>query len=137
MMWQWIEPYLSGGPSENAVGMHFAFNGPLGIGPAVGLLALVATGTAYYYAARLGRVPRRDRIALMALRTATVTLVLFLLLDPCLVGELVHPGEEAVALLFDDSRSMQVRDAQPDRLSLAKRELLALIDNMPVGQTAI
>lgn len=109
MKLHWIKSYIAGAPAEDAIGVHFAFNSPLGLFPAIGLLVIVAVGTMYFYRRGLGRrVPRSHGILLTALRTATVTLVLFLFLDPCLVGERIHPGEEVVALLFDDSRSMQV-----------------------------
>ena len=36
-------------------------------------------------------------------------LLVFLLMDPCIVGQRIQPGEQTVVLLFDDSNSMQVR----------------------------
>jgi Ca-activated chloride channel family protein len=43
----------------------------------------------------------------------------------------------AVALVVDVSRSMQTKDVEPDRLNLAKRTLLALIEHYPSARFAL
>jgi Ca-activated chloride channel family protein len=43
----------------------------------------------------------------------------------------------AIALVVDVSYSMQVADVQPNRLTLAKRELLALVNNLSDARFAL
>ena len=58
--------------------------------------------------ARKGRL--RDRIVLTALRMAALALVLFCLFRPTLVVRAAVPQQNVVAVLLDDSRSMQIPD---------------------------
>jgi uncharacterized membrane protein len=77
---------------------------------ALGLALLVALGLGY---ARRGSVPRlKDRAALWAIRTALLTLLLFVLLDPRLVVETEEPVGGHVTVLLDDSLSMRIPDMQ-------------------------
>ncbi|MDA1183378.1 MAG: glutamine amidotransferase [Acidobacteria bacterium] len=55
-----------------------------------------------------GRV--RDRVVLTALRLAALALVLFCLFRPTLVVRAAVPQQNVVAVLLDDSRSMQIPD---------------------------
>jgi uncharacterized membrane protein len=52
----------------------------------------------------------RDRVVLTALRMAALALVLFCLLRPTLVVRAAVPQQNVVAVLLDDSRSMQIPD---------------------------
>ncbi len=64
------------------------------------------------------------------LTLAALTLIL-LSLQPSRLTTLDSKPAPAIALVIDVSGSMKVKDTHPDRLSLAKRELLALINNLP------
>ena len=55
-----------------------------------------------------GRV--RDRVVLTALRVAALALVLFCLFRPTLVVRAAVDQQNVVAVLLDDSRSMQIPD---------------------------
>ena len=52
----------------------------------------------------------RDRVVLTALRMAALALVLFCLFRPTLVVRAAVPQQNVVAVLLDDSRSMQIPD---------------------------
>ena len=52
----------------------------------------------------------RDRIVLTALRMAALALVVFCLFRPTLVVKAAIPQQNVVAVLLDDSRSMQITD---------------------------
>jgi uncharacterized membrane protein len=76
---------------------------------AVLALALVALTVFTYRRIRMkGRV--RDRVVLTALRVATLLLVAFCLFRPVLVVRAAVPQQNFLALLLDDSRSMQIPD---------------------------
>ncbi len=67
-----------------------------------------------------------------------VALVLILLsLRPSQLATLDSRPAPAIALVIDLSDSMEVADTYPDRLSLAKRELLALITRLPFARFAL
>jgi len=76
---------------------------------AVLALGLMAAAVFTYRTVRLkGRV--RDRIVLTVLRMAALGLVLFCLFRPTLVVRAAIPQQNVVAVLLDDSRSMQIPD---------------------------
>src|SRR5262245_20476326 len=52
----------------------------------------------------------RDRIVLTALRMAALALVVFCLFRPTLIVRAAIPQQNVVAVLLDDSRSMQIGD---------------------------
>jgi uncharacterized membrane protein len=108
-MERWIQKYFTGETGNDIAGLHFAWGGPLGGFLALGLLCLLTGAVGVYTWRRLGgRMPRRERVTVTLLRSGVVALTLFLLFDPSLVGQRINPGEQAVALLFDDSRSMRI-----------------------------
>ena len=74
----------------------------------IALAAVAATVFTYRGVAARGRV--RDRIVLAALRIATLGLVLFCLFRPILVVKAAVPQQNFLAVLMDDSRSMQIAD---------------------------
>ena len=57
-----------------------------------------------------GKGRMRDRIVLTALRMAALGLVLFCLFRPTLIVRAAVPQQNVVAVLLDDSRSMQIPD---------------------------
>jgi uncharacterized membrane protein len=79
------------------------------------VLVAVAVPTVFMYARVRGKSLRRDRIALAAIRTAVLALLLFSLFRPVLVLSTVVPQRNFLGILIDDSRSMQIadRDGEP------------------------
>ncbi len=100
--------WLSGGREREYGSVWFEFNTPFGIPTAIVILAVVFCGGALYWWLRLERVSGRWRWGLAGLRAGALTLVLFMLLDPALVGRRNEPGKQFVLVLVDDSRSMGV-----------------------------
>jgi hypothetical protein len=79
------------------------------------LVAAVLAGTVMVMAMVTYRSVRskgrlRDRIVLTALRMAALALVLFCLFRPTLIVRAAVPQQNVVAVLLDDSRSMQIPD---------------------------
>lgn len=74
-----------------------------------GALALLAFVYFAYVRPRM-RVGGQTRVGLIALRSALFLLILFLLLKPVVVVPSVIPRSSSVALVADDSRSMQMAD---------------------------
>ena len=75
---------------------------------ALGAAAIAATFVSYR-----GGIPRgrpRDRLVLAGFRIAVIALVLFCLLRPVMVVKAAVPQQNFVAVLLDDSRSMQIAD---------------------------
>src|SRR5215207_4102340 len=81
---------------------------------ALALLAFVY----FAYARPRARLGGRARVGLIALRSALFLLILFLLLKPVVVVPSVIPRSSTVALVADDSRSMQMADAGNGRTRL-------------------
>ena len=75
---------------------------------ALGLVAIAATFISYRGGIPRGR--RRDRLVLAGFRVGAVAIVLFCLLRPVLVVRAAVPQQNFVAVLLDDSRSMQIAD---------------------------
>jgi uncharacterized membrane protein len=72
-------------------------------------VAAVAVAVATYRTT--GRkLRRRDRVVLTGLRVALLSLVVFCLFRPVLVVKAAVPQQNFVAVLLDDSRSMQIAD---------------------------
>lgn len=80
---------------------------PLAMLAAAAVLAVVLV--AWFYS-RVRTLAIRDRAVLGALRTAAVLLVLACLLRPGLVIASAVPQRNVFAVLFDDTRSMRLRD---------------------------
>ncbi len=74
---------------------------------ALAVAALAAVAAAY---ARVRGVPRRERVVLTSLRAIVVLIVLACLLRPTIVVASAVPQRNLLAILLDDSRSMQVTD---------------------------
>ena len=107
-MWERLQTWFVGDAARHLTGFRFEFNVPAPAAVCAILLLGAVFAASYRYWPRLARMPRPARIACVALRAAIVFLVLFMLLDPCIVGERSKPGEHYVLQLFDDSRSMRI-----------------------------
>lgn len=81
------------------------------------VLALLAFVYVAYVRPR-SRLKGGTRVGLIALRSALFLLILFLLLKPVVVVPSVIPRSSTVALVADDSRSMQMADAAGGRTRL-------------------
>lgn len=75
---------------------------------AIAAIALAAAVLTYRSVGGTGRV--RDRVVLTLLRAATLCLVLVCLFRPVLVVKAAVPQQNFLAVLVDDSRSMQIPD---------------------------
>jgi hypothetical protein len=83
----------------------------------VGILVLLTLLYLIYFRSH-SRLSRKPRAGLVALRTALFGLLVFLLLRPVVVVPSVIPRSSAIALLTDDSRSMQIADGPDGRSRL-------------------
>ena len=77
---------------------------------AVVVLAIVAIAVVTYRRVRVSEGRFRDRVVLTSLRIAALALVLFCLFRPTLVVRAAIPQQNVVAVLIDDSLSMQIKD---------------------------
>jgi uncharacterized membrane protein len=90
--------------------------GEFRLSPSTGsYVALVLAGAAVLlavvtYRGLAGRGRVRDRVVLTALRIATLAVMLFCLFRPILVVKAAVPQQNFLAVLIDDSRSMQITD---------------------------
>ena len=89
---------------------EFRFNMSTGSIVAAGLVAAVMVAAVITYRGVRGKGRLRDRIVLTALRMAALALVLFCLFRPTLVVRAAIPQQNVVAVVLDDSRSMQIPD---------------------------
>jgi hypothetical protein len=106
-MWESIQDVMIGNAGQSGP-LHVTFNNPLGLELSLLLLALLAAAAGVLYWTRLRRARRGVRVLLTALRVAAVVLALALLLDLSLAGEARKDIEQVVAVLIDNSRSMQI-----------------------------
>jgi uncharacterized membrane protein len=74
----------------------------------LGGMVMVAAVVTYRGVRGKGRL--RDRIVLTAIRMAVIAVVLFCLFRPTLIVRAAVPQQNIVAVLLDDSRSMQIPD---------------------------
>ena len=77
---------------------------------AAGIAALIMGAAILTYRSVSAHGRRRDRIVLTVLRMAALALVVFCLFRPTLVVKAAIPQQNVVAVLMDDSRSMQIGD---------------------------
>ena len=89
---------------------EFRFNIGTGALVAAALVAAVMILAVLTYRGVRGKGRLRDKIVLTALRMAALALVLFCLFRPTLVVRAAIPQQNVVAVLLDDSRSMQIPD---------------------------
>ncbi len=101
--------WLAGNRSDDLVPSHFGFNVPwLPWYACAAILVITGVAIVVYYWRRLAGIVGPVRPLLVALRTAAVIIVLFLAMDPSIIAKRIEPGEQVVALLFDDSQSMRI-----------------------------
>ena len=74
------------------------------------VLVVVALAVLTYRRVRVNEGRTRDKVVLTALRVAALALVLFCLFRPTLIVRAAVPQQNVVAVLLDDSRSMQIPD---------------------------
>ncbi len=77
---------------------------------AAALAAVVMAGAVITYRSVRHKGRLRDRLVLTALRMLVLALILFCLFRPTLVVRAAVPQQNVVAVLLDDSRSMQIPD---------------------------
>ena len=77
---------------------------------AAGIVAIIMVGAVITYRSVGAHGRTRDRVVLTALRMAALALVVFCLFRPTLVVKAAVPQQNVVAVLLDDSRSMQITD---------------------------
>jgi len=102
---------------------HLAFGGPWQLPLAV--VALGALVVALGYRARPGQARRAERLGLAGLRLAALAILAFALSRPTLVVPTVVPQQNFLAILVDDSRSMQVPDQDGQARGRVAAELVA------------
>ncbi|MGE0043465.1 MAG: glutamine amidotransferase [Vicinamibacterales bacterium] len=88
--------------------LHFAAGG--GVVPALVVAAAALAVTVVSYRSAGPRLTTRDRIVLTGLRAAVLVIALVCLFRPVLAVQAAVPQQNVLALLLDDSRSMQVPD---------------------------
>ncbi len=86
------------------------FDAGVGALVAAGLAGLVAVAAAVTYRGVRARGRLRDRLVLTVLRMAALAVVLFCLFRPTLIVRAAVPQQNVVAVVLDDSRSMQIPD---------------------------
>ncbi|HEY3159745.1 MAG TPA: glutamine amidotransferase [Vicinamibacterales bacterium] len=89
---------------------EFRFDISTGSLVAAAIAAAIAVAAVVTYRGVRGKGRLRDRIVLTALRMAALGLVLFCLFRPTLIVRAAVPQQNVVAVLLDDSRSMQIPD---------------------------
>ncbi len=89
---------------------EFRFDVTTGSLVAAALVGAIMVAAVITYQSVRGKGRMRDRIVLTALRMAALALVLFCLFRPTLIVRAAVPQQNVVAVLLDDSRSMQIPD---------------------------
>lgn len=86
------------------------WGGAFGPVPAAAVLAVLALACGLFWWRQLAPLPAGRRASLTGLRIAALALLGFLLFRPTLVRPILEKSTEVVAVLYDDSASMGVRD---------------------------
>ena len=89
---------------------RFDITGPALSAAALAGIVMVAAVVTYRGVRHKGRL--RDRLVLTTMRMAILALIVFCLFRPTLVVRAAVPQQNVVAVLLDDSRSMQIPDWQ-------------------------
>ena len=100
--------YLAPAQYEDLIPVAFGFQVSLPTVLCGFLLLGVAIGVGTFYWKRLDKCSAPVRVSLTVLRIVVIVLALGLLMDPAIIAQHVKPGEQIVALLFDDSLSMRI-----------------------------
>lgn len=119
--------WMAGDRLDDWTNIHFTFGVPFSNAVCAILLALAAVGVLFFAWPRLKSLRVPMQVVLSGLRAVAILIALFLCFDPCLVGDLIKPGDRYVALLYDNSQSMQVRgnlrQTRGERLAAACRSM--------------
>lgn len=99
----------------------------LGVLPGLAILVASTTLGMWWWRRRLSGLPPIRGGTLVALRCGTTALMVFLLLQPVLVRPVSLKSDQVVAVLYDNSRSMDVKDGAGQ--SRAERLNAALAQN--------
>lgn len=113
-----VTNWLAGGQTEDVAALRFEF-GVMPFAPAVLLIALAAALSFVSWWYFLRKVRTRRRFTLATLRSVALALIVFLILDPTIVGQKLEPSDHYLAVIYDDSESMQI--IGPDKKSRAER----------------
>src|SRR5205085_2186187 len=89
---------------------QFAFGARPSVWAVVVLVAVLAALLYYLYAGAGVKLPTNWRVALMTLRLALLAVIVFCLMRPVIVVPSVVPQSSYVAVLMDDSASMNLID---------------------------
>lgn len=104
-------------------GSWLEWGGTLGVLPGLAILFVATLIGILWWRRRLSGLPRLRRASLVTLRCGTIALLAFLLLQPVLVRPVAVKSDQVVAVLYDDSRSMGVKDgagrSRAERLNAA------------------
>ena len=100
--------YMAGEQAEDLIPVTFTFNVPIPFFLCLLLLLVTGIGVGVYYWRQLHALSSFIRGLLVTMRVLVIVLVLGLILDPSILAQHVRPGEQFVALLFDDSLSMRI-----------------------------
>jgi uncharacterized membrane protein len=97
------------------------------------LLGACAIGGSYWlYRRTTGALPSSWRYGLAGLRAAAFLLIIFILLQPVLRLRSVIPQQNFVAVAYDTSRSMEIRDGAENRSRLEIEQQLLRPDGSPL-----
>lgn len=100
--------YMAGDQAEDLIPVSFMFSVPIPFFLCLLILAAAGIATGVYYWRQLHKLSPLVRGLLVAMRVVVIVVVLGLVLDPSIIAQHVRPGEQFVALLFDDSLSMRI-----------------------------
>lgn len=102
--------YLAPGQADDLVFVSFGFQVPIPFVFCIVVLFATAITVGFLYWRHLNttKLSLRRRFALLSLRVFAITLAIALLMDPSIITQHIRPGDQIVALLFDDSMSMQI-----------------------------
>ncbi|MEO5511021.1 MAG: vWA domain-containing protein, partial [Longimicrobiales bacterium] len=89
---------------------HIVFRSPVAIQILLAVALAATASAAWTYGRARGKTTGRERSVLFGVRCTVLALLTFALLRPTLVLSTVLPQQNYLAVLIDDSRSMQIAD---------------------------
>ena len=106
-MLEFLTGYLSGN-DDSYFPMGLDFHAPFPFAVCLGVLLLAGLGVGWFYAQQLQKLSYRMKWLLISLRVIAVLILTGLILDPVILIRQLSPGNQVVALIFDDSMSMRI-----------------------------
>ena len=102
--------YLAPQQADDLQFVSFDFQVPIPFVFCVLILVGAGVGVGVYYWRHLknAKLSSARRVALLGLRVFAIVLAMALFMDPSIIAQHIRPGDQIVALLFDDSMSMQI-----------------------------